>query len=84
MTIESIVMYGIAAVLGWLARHHGYFAGPAATASKGKSVGASPTSSAVAPTLRAEVDTIVKEAVSTAMSAALSELRATAVPAPVK
>lgn len=84
MTIEHLLMGFTATAFGWLLRHYGWFAGVAPTTPAKRSVSTAPATAAVAPTVRAEIDGIVREAVSTAMSAALADLRAATVPAAAK
>jgi hypothetical protein len=84
MTIEQLLLFGATTVGGWLLRHYGWFVGVQPATTTRKTTGVTPATQAVAPSIKAEIDGIVKEAVQLAMAAALAELRAATGPVPVK
>lgn len=84
MQIEHVLILAATAVVGWLARHHGWFVSVAPAAARARAGGVPAAVVAAAPNARAEIDSIVKEAVASAMSAALTELRTATVPVPAK
>lgn len=84
MTIEQLLMFAATAVGGWMLRHHGWFVGATPAPTKTKTTGSAPAAQAVAPSIKSEIDGIVKDAVSVAMAAALADLRAATSPTPAK
>jgi hypothetical protein len=84
MTVETLLVYGLAAAGGWLLRHFGVGAGlktPGTTAS-GTGVSPVPASSrlSVMTTLKADIDQIVKSAVEAAVKQAIDDIKNAAVP----
>lgn len=84
MTIEQLLIYGAVAIGGWLLRHHGWFTSgiPAVKGSK-TTVPAGPAPAA-ASTLKQEIETIVRDAVTSSVQTALADLRQATVPVPAK
>jgi len=79
MTVETLLVYGLAAAGGWLLRHFGVGTGiksPAGTAG-GTGVSPVPASSrlSVMTTLKADIDQIVKSAVEAAVKQAIEDIK---------
>jgi hypothetical protein len=83
MTVEMLLVYGLAAAGGWLLRHFGVGAGIKSPAgNSGTSVSPVPASSrlSVMTTLKADIDQIVKSAVEAAVKQAIDDIKNAAVP----
>lgn len=74
--MEQILMLLASAVVGWLARHYGFLA-PAAAPRPGPATAFTPLPGAAgAGSLKAEIETIVREAIADAARAAVADVRA--------
>jgi hypothetical protein len=87
MTADSLLVYALAAVGGWLLRHIGVGAGlksPAGTTEGTGGTGVSPVGAtgrlSVMTTLKADIDQIVKSAVEVAVKQAIEDIKNAAVP----
>ena len=84
MTVESLLVYAVAAVGGWLLRHFGVGAGLNAPSGTSGGTGVSPVPStgqlSVLATLKADIDQIVKSAVEEAVKQAVNDIKNAAVP----
>jgi hypothetical protein len=78
MTVETFLVYGLAAAGGWLLRHFGVGAGIKTPAGSG-GTGVSPVSASsrlsVMTTLKADIDQIVKSAVEAAVKQAIDDIK---------
>jgi hypothetical protein len=87
MNMESLLVYGLVAVGGWLLRHWGIGAGikvpgvstPAPAISSPTSAAASASHVPVLATLKADIDQIVKSAIEAAVKQAIDDIKAAAV-----
>jgi hypothetical protein len=86
MTVESLLIYGLAAAGGWLLRHFGVGAGikSPAGSSGSDATGVVPVSGtgrlSVMATLKADIDQIVKSAVEAAVKQAIDDIKSATVP----
>ncbi len=84
MTVEPLLVYGLAAAGGWLLRHFGVGAGLKAPGGTAGGTGVSPVSGtnrlSVMTTLKADIDQIVKSAVEAAVKQAIEDIKNAAVP----
>jgi hypothetical protein len=83
MTVESLLIYGLAAVGGWLLRHFGVGAGiQTPGGSSGTSIAPVPATGrlSVMATLKADIDQIVRSAVEAAVKQAIDDIKSTAIP----
>ena len=78
MTVETLLVYGLAAAGGWLLRHFGVGAGIKAPGGTGSPVTGSSRLS-VMTTLKADIDQIVKSAVEAAVKQAIDDIKNAAV-----
>ncbi len=83
MTVETLLVYGLAAAGGWLLRHFGVGVGIKTPGGNG-GTGVSPVTStsrlSVMTTLKADIDQIVKSAVEAAVKQAIEDIKNAAVP----
>lgn len=84
MTVETLLVYGLAAVGGWLLRHFGVGAGLKTLGATSGGSGVSPVSGSsrlsVMATLKADIDQIVKSAVEAAVKQAIDDIKNAVVP----
>ncbi|HTU17725.1 MAG TPA: hypothetical protein VMG10_06640 [Gemmataceae bacterium] len=85
MSLETLLMYGLAAAGGWLLRHAGVGAGikvPGVSPAGGTGVStvAGTSHLPVMATLKADIDQIVKSAVEAAVKQAIDDIKGAAVP----
>jgi|GEM_PF-3132266 hypothetical protein len=84
MTVESLLIYGLAAASGWLLRHFGVGAGIKMPAGTPGGTGGAPVSGtgrlSVMATLKADIDQIVKSAVEAAVKQAIDDIKSAAIP----
>ncbi len=84
MTVETLLVYGLAAAGGWLLRHFGVGTGVRSPAGISSGTGVSPVSGtnrlSVMTTLKADIDQIVKSAVEAAVKQAIEDIKNAAVP----
>jgi hypothetical protein len=82
MTMESLLVYALAAVGGWLLRHLGVGAGIMTPGGTAGGSGVSPVAGrlSVMATLKADIDQIVKSAVEAAVKQAIDDIKNAAVP----
>jgi hypothetical protein len=84
MTVETLLVYGLAAAGGWLLRHFGVGAGMKSPAGTFGGTGVSPVGGpsrlSVMTTLKADIDQIVKSAVEAAVKQAIDDIKNAAVP----
>jgi hypothetical protein len=83
MTVESLLVYALAAAGGWLLRHFGVGAGLKSPGGVG-GTGIAPVQAtgrlSVMATLKADIDQIVKSAVEAAVKQAIDDIKNAAVP----
>ena len=90
MSMESLLVYGLVALGGWLLRHLGIGGGikvpgmssPATSSSSTVAPAASASRVPVLATLQADIDQIVKSAVETAVKQAIDDIKGAAAPHP--
>jgi hypothetical protein len=83
MTVETLLVYGLAAAGGWLLRHFGVGAAiksPVGSGGTGVSPVPGPSRLSVMTTLKADIDQIVKSAVEAAVKQAIDDIKNAAVP----
>ena len=81
MTLESLLVYGVVAVVGWLARHIGVGCGfkVPGVSSPTPAVSSPAAHVPVMATLKADIDQIVKSAVEAAVKQTLDDIKGAAV-----